>query len=542
MCQILTKAEFARTHGVKPTAVSNWIARGHLTAPALRADGTIDVALAEEQLGKRIKPVYQAAAMTRSTPSTSAADAGDLAWAPSQQASLQLLKARALTASVEAERKRRELMAERGRYMPAAGVEAAWACTLSAFLTDVVCLACSHGDNLMNISADLQHFDRFNQLRMTFLNNIAQKHISFASQDERPSVVIVTHLLPDRPIFISVLSEYFRISPIFGIPYSTDRDVTDWVRTRFPFSEPTLQELLEGDCIATQLAACSNSNVLLFEIGGYAANVIDQVAEDLGGRLTGVIEGTESGYLRYSAVVPRQTPIVCMSLSPVKWAESALVGQACMFSVDRILRKLGFTNEMRNVAVLGYGRVGKSAAEAARGHGLTVSVFDAALDRRLQALADGFLIPDRSEIFRNADLILAATGRNSWSIEDANITRNGAFLVSCSSKDVEFDFANIKSAFPTEQISSEAHAVNVGDRVLRFIYEGRPVNFSDGANLGPLLTLLQGEMIAVCGDLLRKRYGPGVQSPAPATRASVIQEWFDRYIDSTAGWYKKRTF
>ena len=42
MAEILTKSEFAAKLGVNLSAVSNYIARGKLTAPALRPDGTVD--------------------------------------------------------------------------------------------------------------------------------------------------------------------------------------------------------------------------------------------------------------------------------------------------------------------------------------------------------------------------------------------------------------------------------------------------------------------------------------------------------------------
>jgi hypothetical protein len=51
--EILSKSEFAVRRSVRPAAVSNWIVRGQLTAPAVRSDGKIDVALAEAQLAAR---------------------------------------------------------------------------------------------------------------------------------------------------------------------------------------------------------------------------------------------------------------------------------------------------------------------------------------------------------------------------------------------------------------------------------------------------------------------------------------------------------
>lgn len=124
MAEIVTKTQFARLLGVNPAAVSNYIRRGRLTAPALRADGRVDVAAARAQLGRTLDPVLSA---IHRQPGIGHGAPGAADWSPSGQASTQLLRARALTASVAAERSRRELMAERGKYMLTADVQAAWA-------------------------------------------------------------------------------------------------------------------------------------------------------------------------------------------------------------------------------------------------------------------------------------------------------------------------------------------------------------------------------------------------------------------------------
>ena len=138
MAEILSKSQFARRCGVGQNAVSNWIKRRKLTAPALRADGTIDAAQADAQLGITIDPVMAASARQRpagaalrSVPAAPAAEIVDLTSAR------QLLRARALSASIDAERKRRELEHERGKYTLTEEADAALARVLSGFLTDV---------------------------------------------------------------------------------------------------------------------------------------------------------------------------------------------------------------------------------------------------------------------------------------------------------------------------------------------------------------------------------------------------------------------
>jgi|ERR1700687_683482 len=136
MSEILSKSQYAAARNVTPGAVTNWIARGKLTRPALRSDGKIDANLADKQLGLTLDPVRAASAGDRPRQRQSPPDAGT-GWSDNDKASQQLLRARAVKASVEAERARRELNVERGRYAISSDVTAVWARTLGAFLQRV---------------------------------------------------------------------------------------------------------------------------------------------------------------------------------------------------------------------------------------------------------------------------------------------------------------------------------------------------------------------------------------------------------------------
>jgi hypothetical protein len=128
VAEILTKSGFAGRLGVNPAAISNLIRRQRLTSPALRADGKIDVEQALRQLGRTVDPVMSA---SRGGPAITG-DGGVAAGSSGPAA--QLLKARALSASVDAMRKRQQFMADSGRYMLTADATAEWGRVLSVFL------------------------------------------------------------------------------------------------------------------------------------------------------------------------------------------------------------------------------------------------------------------------------------------------------------------------------------------------------------------------------------------------------------------------
>ena len=113
MAETLSKADLAVRLGVKPSAVSNYIARGKLTAPALRSDGTVDVALALRQLGKSLD-----LALSTGRGAPAAAAIVERQRMPEDlSAQRTLVRARAVSAAVAAEQARRKLNLDTGKYV-----------------------------------------------------------------------------------------------------------------------------------------------------------------------------------------------------------------------------------------------------------------------------------------------------------------------------------------------------------------------------------------------------------------------------------------
>jgi hypothetical protein len=140
MAEVLSKSDYAARRGVNRSAVNNWITRGRLKAPAVRDDGSIDADLADQQLNGTTAPMHVAGSRNRVTRQQApvVVASGDATWSgPREQAGTQLLRARALSAMVAAERARRELMAERGRFVLKAETEATFAKAIADFLLQV---------------------------------------------------------------------------------------------------------------------------------------------------------------------------------------------------------------------------------------------------------------------------------------------------------------------------------------------------------------------------------------------------------------------
>lgn len=125
-----------------------------------------------------------------------------------------------------------------------------------------------------------------------------------------------------------------------------------------------------------------------------------------------------------------------------------------MFSFEKILRdELKDSLQGKNALVLGYGNVGRAVALSLRGMQTNVMVFDTDPCRMIEAKFEGFHIGPRAELLSSADVIFGTTGRRSLGQSDFEILRSGVYLVSGSSRQIEFDIAALFKASTKERLS-----------------------------------------------------------------------------------------
>ena len=164
-------------------------------------------------------------------------------------------------------------------------------------------------------------------------------------------------------------------------------------------------------------------------------------------------------------------------------------------------------------------------------------MFDSDPVRRIAALGDGFAIPERNQAFAFADVIFGATGNRSVTAEDLPLLRNGAILVSCSSRDVEFDLQAISDLYETRGSVDGIEAFCRKRKTLYLVFQGYPVNFRDGAVIGPALALVQAEIIVALKHLLAAKAQAGLQELPNQQLEELAQAWLQEFCDDTTGFY-----
>ena len=192
--------------------------------------------------------------------------------------------------------------------------------------------------------------------------------------------------------------------------------------------------------------------------------------------LLGGTEETTSGRTRLEPLREQLgLPVLVINDSPIKqFAENRhAVGQSVLESFIRLTNRS--TNGKR-VTVFGYGACGKGVAANFRNAYAVVSVVERDPVARLEAMLDGFLVPDRDEALRTADVVITVTGaRGVVTAEDEPLLKDGAILANAGH--FPWEIEGIESGRVT--LLEGGHMVNLaGERPLGNSIESMDLGFA----------------------------------------------------------------
>jgi adenosylhomocysteinase len=199
--------------------------------------------------------------------------------------------------------------------------------------------------------------------------------------------------------------------------------------------------------------------------------------------LRGGTEETTSGRMRLEPLRGRlRMPLLVINDSPIKqFAENRhAVGQSVLESFLRLTNKA--TNGKR-VTVFGYGACGKGVAASFRNAYAVVSVVERDPVARLEAMLDGFLVPERDEALRTADVVITVTGAERVvTAADVPLLKDGAILANAGHFPTEIDAAGIAHAAAGArrvEVLTGGHMVNLaGPRPLGNSIEAMDLGFA----------------------------------------------------------------
>src|SRR4051812_24893834 len=214
---------------------------------------------------------------------------------------------------------------------------------------------------------------------------------------------------------------------------------------------------------------------LLLDNGG---DLFARFADEPYDGLRGGTEETTSGRTRLEPLRDRiGLPVLVINDSPIKqFAENEhAVGQSVL---ESFLRLTNLSTNGKRVTVFGYGACGRGVAANFRNAYAIVSVVELDPVKRLQALHDGFLVPEREEALRTADVVITVTGAEGVvTAADAPLLKPGAVLANAGHFPWEIEAEALTEAGAT--VLTGGHMVNLaGPRPLGNSIESMDIGFA----------------------------------------------------------------
>jgi len=349
--------------------------------------------------------------------------------------------------------------------------------------------------------------------------------------NERAKAIVVSHMLPDVFEHLSAIQNVADVVAIIPKPKSIVADVLEKVRTKFHILNITREQVHNIETVLSVFDG-SDGRFVIFDIGGWFAPVVNQVAERLPGKILGVIEDTENGHQKYEAVAHLNVPVISVARSPLKENEDFLVGQSVLFSADSVIRDCGRLIQYLNCSVLGYGKIGRSIAHHLLLRGVKPSVFDTDPIRRIAAYNHLCNIPPREAIIRSSDVIFCATGSQSINIQDFRCLKNGCYIFSVTSSDDEFDFSYLEGEYQREQVAIYVDRYFSFSNHFYLVNSGNAVNFIHKAVLGDFIHLVRAEMLIAYKALTEQQLMPGMHILEKGQQQTLASSWLSAICDS----------
>ena len=277
--------------------------------------------------------------------------------------------------------------------------------------------------------------------------------------------------------------------------------------------------------VVKELLEKNNSPLVIHEVGGYLAAHTDDLSQYK--HFLGIVEGTNNGLWNYEKKGYHQCPILTIAESPLKDIEAGLIGDGIVYSLERILREeFKMVLQGEKSAVIGFGRIGSSAATALRGRESCVSVYDINPVRNIYARFEGYNVLTPEKILCSCSVIVGCTGVTSILAEHIALLKPNASLVSGSSKTIEFDLDGFKRICEIEEVSDVVQRYIRDDGTSFFLLaKGTPVNFRDKSVLGSVLDLIYSEAYICLRELINGNVPPGLNRSFPYIHQEVASVW-----------------
>jgi len=354
--------------------------------------------------------------------------------------------------------------------------------------------------------------------------------------DSHCQCIILEHILPTTVEYIERVNSVYPVCQVIAISYSADPSTVDLLRTKgYNVHVPaSIQDMLDNTWkVVADRTSKTNTPVIYQEVGGYVADWTAELAKLP--NFVGCVEDTANGLWRYQAadkLKPLSVPVISMADTPLKHVEDAMIGDSCVYSLEKVLRSQ-MSSSLQGVrcGVVGWGHIGKSAAAAFAGRHALVGIYDINPIVNMLGYAQGYDPIPLARMLSEFDIVMGCSGRRSIRVADLNDLKNGIILCSASSKDIEFDLVGFSSLCDVEDITGNGHCaiqkytVRKTGKFFYILDHGTPIDFLDLSLQGAILDCTCSELFVCIRELATNKHPPGIIGLTDDLQDVVAKKW-----------------
>lgn len=270
--------------------------------------------------------------------------------------------------------------------------------------------------------------------------------------------------------------------------------------------------------------AVSRPFTFVFDDGAHAAPLLSGLP-DARAATRAVTEYTMTGVHRLRASSGLTVPVYDLNSSFTK----ETIGNCYGTGVSAVAAFLFVTNMSPaglRVAVVGYGPVGQSVAQAFRGLGAVVTVCDVSGPQRAMARFEGFSVAGTREASATCQVLITCTGRaDALSGADFDVMNDGVILGNVGHDDVEISMRELsQKAVAIEEIGDHITEYDMGDgRRVCVLCRGALLNLSTGFGFPiEVIDYSFAAAVAVWAHALQFPGHPGLNAFPPEVDAAVM--------------------
>ena len=313
---------------------------------------------------------------------------------------------------------------------------------------------------------------------------------------DKISIILVSHILPDKLDFIETLSNYFKIEFIIPKPNSIDKNTLEKINNKFKILKITRNEIYSNkEKILEEIVKIKN-DIIFIDIWWYFSKISYFLSKKLWSKIIWIIEDTENWHQKYEKIIKQnKIPIISVARSKLKEWEDFLIWQSIVFSTDYVLRLNNSLLKNKNTWIIWFWKIWKSIATELKWKNIQLWIYDIDYYKGVEILTYWYKLLNKNKIIKESDIIFLATWNFSLSWKDFEKLKDWVILSSVTSSDDEIDIEYLKENYEQKIINKYTVKYYKKWKSIYLLNWWNAINFINNAVVWEFIFLVQAEII-----------------------------------------------